>query len=114
MTRALLLLLLLLTAPVLAADVYVGTITSSGASVNNAAATVPFGLMSPRRYAVQCDAGAFVVAGDVATAETGVLVAAGQLYDVWLPSPVIRIAIISQGGTATCRVFRYSPPPSGH
>lgn len=108
MTRALLLLSLLLAGPALAADVYVGTLTSSGASVNNAAAAVPFDLMSPRRYAVQCDAAAFVVAGPTATAETGVLVAAGQLYDVWLPSPVIRIAVISQGGTATCRVFQVS------
>lgn len=107
MTRALLLLSLLLAGHALAADTYVGTLASSGASVSNSTTAVPFGLMSPRRYAVQCDAAAFVVAGPTSTAETGVQLAAGQLYDVWLPSPVVTLSIIAADGAANCRVFLF-------
>ena len=103
---------LLLALPAAAADVYVGTLASSGASVNNTTTATPFELGSSQSYAVQCDAAAYVVAGTTATAQQGVLLAAGQLYDVFLSAPPVRLAVIAADGSANCRVFRFSPPPA--
>lgn len=106
--RVLLVVFFLSALPAAAADVYVGTLTSSSGSVNNNTTAIPFGVMSPRSYAIQCDAPAYVVAGPVASAETGVLIQAGQLYDVALPSPVVNLAIIPESGAVNCKVFRAS------
>lgn len=106
----LLLVLLALVSPlsVLAADVYVGTLASPSGSVNNNTTAVPFGLLSPRSYAIQCDAPAYVVAGPVASAETGVLIQAGQLYDVALRAPGVHLSILPMSAAASCKVFRAS------
>lgn len=111
--RHALLSVLLLSVPALAADTFVGALVTTGATVNNTTTAAPFELSPSQRYAIQCDAAAYVVAGPTATAAAGVRLAAGQLYDVWLASTPVRLAIIGDGAAATCRVFRYSPPPSG-
>lgn len=111
--RHALLAVLLLALPAAASDTYVGTLASSGTSVSNTTTAAPFDLSPSQRYAIQCDAAAYVVAGPTATTTAGVKLAAGQLYDVWLASTPPRLAIIGDGGAANCRVFRHSPPPSG-
>lgn len=110
--RHVLLAVLLLALPAAAADTHVGTLVTAGPSVSNTTTAAPFELSASQRYAIQCDAPAYVVAGATATAAAGVRLAAGQLYDVWLASTPVRLAIIGDGAAASCRVFRYSPPPS--
>lgn len=113
MRLALALSLLLLASPALAADVLVGTLVSSGASVNNTTTAAPFELSPGQRYAIQCSATAYVVAGATATSAAGVKLAADQLYDLYLGGTPARLAIIGDGGAVTCKVFRFTPPPSG-
>lgn len=109
--RKALALVLLLSLPSLAADTYVGTLASSGSSVNNTTTSAPFELSSGQAYAIQCDATAYVVAGSTATTTAGVKLAADQLYDVFIRDTPARLAIIGDGGAANCRVFLYSPDP---
>ena len=109
--RKALALVLLLSLPVAAADTYVGTLASSGSSVNNTTTSAPFELSAGQAYAIQCDATAYVVAGSTATTTAGVKLAADQLYDVFIRDTPARLAIIGDGGAANCRVFLYSPDP---
>lgn len=66
------------------------------------------------KYAVQCDAAAYVRTGNgasTAAVATDVKVAAGALYDVFVPRDHNRISVLAVSGTATCQVFlvRFGP-----
>lgn len=60
------------------------------------------------KYAVQCDAAAYVRTGNgasTAAVSTDVKLAAGSLYDIFIPRDHNRISVLAVSGTATCQVF---------
>jgi len=98
----------------------IGTLTSTGTSVNQGTTAVPFSLPSSvcnLTLAVQCDAAACVRVGSGSSttasctpgnAAKGVVVTAGQLYDIPLSctgaNAVDTLAMVSVSGTANCDV----------
>ena len=101
----------------LAYEKYLGTLTSTGTSVNNATTAAPFALPSGSgvRFAEQCDAAAYVRAGvgsiSVAAsgASKGLQLSAGQLFDVTVDSQAFTLAALSVSGTANCDVYQVLP-----
>lgn len=106
-----------------AADGWLGTLTSSGTSVNNLTASPSFSLPSPvgfgsLRFALQCSAPVHYRLGtssSTAAVSTDYLVNTQLVFDV-SSSPVV-IAVISDSAASTCQVFQTSAPsgssPSG-
>lgn len=98
------------------------TIQSTGTTANSTSCTIPLGVP----LAVQCDAAACVravlstgtatVTCTAGQANTGVKVAANQLYDVPMfydgtnANNVDEIAVISVSGTVNCEVFMVVTP----
>lgn len=119
--RLALLLLLALCSPAQAYEVWLGTLTSTGTSVNNTTTAVPFSIPKGVRLAVQCDAAACVRFGSgsslaasctAGSANKGVKVAADALFDEPTgPDPGTgttpdTAAAISVTGTANCEVYK--------
>lgn len=96
--------------PAQAGDRYIGTLTSTGASVNNSTTATPFTLPTGDIFmiAVQCDAAAYVGmgmgSGTTATANQ-VKVLADQIYDIRTNQDTIAMFPVS--GTVNCRVFHH-------
>ena len=96
---------------------YLGTLTSSGASVNNTSTGTPFTLPSGSgiRFALQCDAAAYVRAGVGAVvvsssgANKGLQLSALQLFDVSVDGQAFTLAALSVSGTSNCDVFQVLP-----
>lgn len=111
MKRHLAALALLLAAPAaLARDFYIGTLVSSGGSVNNTTTATPFALSVAGAYSLQCDATVYVTVGSAstvtATSAQGVKLAADQLYDLDIAVAGYAIAMVPDSGSANCKVFR--------
>lgn len=88
-----------------------GVIDATSTSKTNAQATADFPLEKGQRLAVQCDTASFHVRSvtaddDTVTANTGVLVAQGALYDLPLRSTDEYLAVIT-ASSADVKVFRY-------
>ena len=113
MRKHLALAVLLLGASALGSDNYVGTITSAGTTKNNSDTDVPFVLPAPGRFAVQCDAAAYVRGGTgsstTVTSANGMKTIADGVYDIITPASTFYIAVISVAGTVNCKVFTVSP-----
>lgn len=100
--------------PSFAAEVLLGTITSTGTTKNNSDTAVPFTLgpdthNGAYKLSIQCDAAAYVIAGGstavTVAATTGVKLAADALFDIDVLPSQKWIAVISSSGTVNCRVF---------
>lgn len=107
---------LLLSAPALAVDTYLGTIASSGSSTTNLTTATVFHLKAKWKVSVQCDAATYVLEGPGETALTvtssnGLRIEANALFDVDLTdtrngnSPEQVIGILPVTGSANCKVF---------
>lgn len=102
----------------------IGTLISTGTTVNQTTTATPFTIPGGNQpLAIQCDAAACVTVGSgsaitasctAANAAKGVLLAAGQLYDIPMvavgPNLADTIAVISVSGTANCEVFKVLTP----
>lgn len=113
--------------PASAEDLLLGTLTSTGTTVNQSTTAVPFtvpafltGAVSSLRVhvqlALQCDAPAYVLAGTTGSSltvssSTGEYVAGNQWWPLGPPNGKVNaIAVISVSGTANCKVFEVYDP----
>lgn len=100
---------LLVSHPAHAAEVLAGTITAT-TTKNNADTAVPFYIGGVHRILVQCDVAAYLVLGTAktvtATANTGLLVDAGEKWETATTGENIWLAVLPVAGTANCKVFR--------
>lgn len=102
----------------------IGTLTSTGTTVNQTTTSSTFTIPAGNQpLAIQCDAAACVTVGSgsaitascaAGNAAKGVLLAAGQLYDIPMvasgPNLSDTIAVISVSGTVNCEVFKVLTP----
>lgn len=101
---------------------YLGVLASSGASINQTTTASPFSLVNGP-MAVQCDAAACIHVGlgsstaascSVTSANNGVLLSAGQLYDIPMVTSggnaADTIAMIASSGSANCVVYQVVTP----
>ena len=100
-----------------AGDRYLGTITSTGSSVNAGSTSSPFSIPTGAKLTVQCDATTYLNT-DTKTAVTssnGVKLSADQAWqtstgyqtvtnDGGVPSSIVNV--ISSSGTVNCKVFQ--------
>lgn len=120
----------LLSASAMAHPIHVGTLVSTGSSVNQSTTAAPFsfyatgaGMQPTFQVNVQCDAAACLYWGagtstssscTAGAANKGVTISASQLYPVCLinnQTSGIYIAAISVSGTANCEVY-WEPVPT--
>jgi hypothetical protein len=91
-------------------DVLLGTLTSSGASVNNSTTAVPFTIPVAAKVTLQCDAAAYIIgvttaAGTVSSSTGERLDTANAFYDVDMNRSRPFLAMIQASGSANCKVF---------
>lgn len=110
--RQLLLATLLLAAPALAAERYLGTLAVSSSSVTNGTTAQAFTIHASAKLSIQCDAASYVTvcsgSSCTAAATTSVKVAADQLFMTSTPGSAAGTAFvagIAATGTTNCRVF---------
>jgi hypothetical protein len=107
--------------PAQAYDKRLGTLTSTGTSVNQTTTGTPFTLTG-NYLSIQCDAAACVNVGSgssttasCAVGQSKVQLSALQLYDIQMPSTganaVTAIAVISVSGTVNCDVYQVVTGP---
>ena len=110
----------LLSLPALAEDRYLGTLTSTGASVNNSTTAVPFTVPSGSgvKLAAQCDAAANVRSGSTGSSlvvtttagpNKGPLMAVNALMDIPFNSASNAVAAVAVAGTANCDIYVVTP-----
>jgi hypothetical protein len=97
--------------PAYAGDKPIGTITSTGASVNNQTTATPFNLPTGDVFviSVQCDGAAYVGMGmGSATAATSknLKVKADDIYDIPTNQDTVAILPVASG-TVNCNVFHH-------
>lgn len=114
------LLAIALSAPALADNIYVGTITSSGSSTTNLTTGTPFQLYAKTHYVLQCDGAAYeqeapASAPPTVTSSNGLLLAQYAIFDVdttsakYAQDAFWAIGILPVTGTVSCKVFVSSP-----
>lgn len=101
---------LLMAAPAWAVDVYLGTVTSAGASTTNSTTASPFTIAAGARISVQCDAATYLAEGTsnsppTVTSSNGLRVEANALFDVAMTSTTVVLGILPVSGTSNCKVF---------
>lgn len=108
-------LLAVLSLPAFAADVYVGTITSSGASTTNASTAVPFPLAPNSCYVLQCDQNVNFTSGALGTTPVATTAQARMeflaqqpvMYTIAATAASVVWAIIPvTAASAACQVFQ--------
>lgn len=94
-----------------------GTLTSTGASVNNATTAVPFAIPQGAKVTILCTAAARYLSDNIATANSGATkglqIPAGLIFPTSVGRSLVTvggvqsaaIALISVTGTADCDVF---------
>lgn len=97
--------------PALAAEEYLGTITSEGASVNQSTTASAFALTPGMDLMVQCDAIAYVrwvaASATAVTSSNGLRLGQHDTFVTKVGSTrLLYLAVISASGTANCKVFR--------
>lgn len=92
-------------------EVYIGSLISAGATINNSTTATPFtSIPAGTDIAIQCSAAVYYVVGtstSLAATSTGVEVPVSVLYDIQLNQGMRYIAILPvAGGATTCKVYQ--------
>lgn len=101
--------LLLVAGTAFASEYLLGTITSTGASVNQTSTATPFKIPPLHRTLFWCDAAVYynwtTSSSGTVSSTTGIPVSANTPWDTSGGTGDRYLNIISQSGTANCRVF---------